>query len=203
VLLAARVLGLLVLAAGGTAAWTPLPSLLARRLVTPDPPGPADAIVALAAVARADGTLQDKSLRRLIRAVELYAEGRAPLLVLSGSLPGAGVDEARLRMELAGRLGVPSSAILAIGGSRTTWEEARATAARLEPHGLRRVLVVTDWCHAGRARAAFLRAGLDARVAVTGRPADAARTAGERLALAWHCLREMAATVYYRLAGFA
>jgi uncharacterized SAM-binding protein YcdF (DUF218 family) len=204
VLLLARALGVLAIAAALAAAFTPLPNVLARRLVTPDPPGPADAIVALAARAHADGTLSDDSLRRLVRALELYAEGRAPLLVLSGAPPRAEADEAGIRARLARRLGVPAGALLTLSRpARTTDEEARLTAALLGARGLERVLVVTDWTHAARARGAFRRAGLDARVAVTARVADAAETPGERAALAWACVREVLARVYYRLAGLA
>jgi len=65
------------------------------------------------------------------------------------------------------------------------------------------VLVVTDWAHAGRVRGTFQRVGLDVRVAVTRRLADAAVTPNGRLELAWECARELLARAYYRLLGFA
>lgn len=202
VLRVARALGILVIGAGLAAAFTPLPNALARRVVAPDPPGPADAIVALAAVAHPDGTLSDDSLRRLVRAVELFGEGRAPLLVLPGAPIATGADEAAIRARLAGRLGVPPAAILTLGGAaRTTGEEARLTATLLEARAARRVLLVTDWTHAARARATFRRAGLDARVVVTTRLPDTMVTPGGRVILAWACARELAAYAYYRLAG--
>jgi uncharacterized SAM-binding protein YcdF (DUF218 family) len=199
---ASRLAGLATLGLLAVAAFTPLPNVVARRLLTPDPPAPADAIVALNATVYRDGTLSDASLRRFARAVELYAAGAAPLLVLSGSTPEPGLDEAAIRATLARRFGVPPAAILPVPGPHTTREEALAVAALLGPRGARRVLVVTDWLHATRARAMFQRAGLDARIAVAGRPADTALTPASRLQLAWECTRELGARAYYRLSGF-
>jgi uncharacterized SAM-binding protein YcdF (DUF218 family) len=197
-----RLLGAATAAAGCLAAFTPLPNAAARRFVTQDPIAPADAVVPLAGSIAGDGHLGDSSLRRLVRAIELHADGAAPLLVLTGTVQGRGLDEAAVRLALARRLGVADAAIVAQGGQRSTREEAVTVTAILRSRGGRRVLLVTDWFHAGRARAAFRAAGLDARVAVTSDAAEAARTPGERLELSWLVARELAAKLYYRLAGY-
>jgi uncharacterized SAM-binding protein YcdF (DUF218 family) len=202
-LLVARALGFATLGLLAVTAFTPLPNVVARRLMTPDSPMPADAIVALAAAILRDGTLSDDSIRRFVRATELYADGLAPLLILSGTTPGPGLDEGEVRAALARRLGVPAAAIITLGGTHTTRDEAVAVAAALRPRGARHVLVVTDWAHAARVRATFEQVGLEVRVAVTGQPADAAVTPDRRLWLAWECAREALARAYYRLAGFA
>jgi uncharacterized SAM-binding protein YcdF (DUF218 family) len=199
----ARLLGYATLGLLAVLAATPLANGLARRLVIPDPPMPADAIVPLAATIHLDGTLSDDSVRRLMRAVELHGQGLAPLLVLSGITTETGMDEARTRASLVHRSGVSPSATITVSGHRTTREEALAVVAALRPLGARRLLIVTDWVHAERARRTFERAGVDVRVAVTRRPADTVRSPAGRLRLAWECGRELAALVYYRLAGFA
>jgi uncharacterized SAM-binding protein YcdF (DUF218 family) len=198
-----RALGFATLGLLAATALTPLPNVVARSLVTPDPETPADAIVALAGAIHADGTLNDSSIRRFVRATELYKEGLAPLLVLSGGKPTPELDEAEVRAALARRFGVPPSAIVTVTGHHTTRQEALAVVAVLEPRGVHRVLVVTDWDHAGRARATFQTVGFDVRVAVTRRPADAVSTPQARLWLGWECARELLALVYYRLARFA
>ncbi len=202
VLRLARALGIAAFGLLGAVTLTPLATAVSQGLVTPDPPQPADAIVALAATIHEDGTLSEDSLRRLVRAIELYTEGWAPLLILSGGPLKRGLDEAAVRSALARRLGVPAPAIVPLAGPHTTHEEGQAVAAVLGPRAARRVLIVTDWAHARRARATFRHAGLDARVAVTGRPADPATPEG-RLRLAWECARELLAQTYYRLAGLA
>lgn len=199
----ARALGLATLGLMTVTALTPLPNVVARSLVTPDPPMPADAIVALASAIDRDGMLSDTSLRRLVRATELYTEGLAPLLVLSGGNLRLGLDEAEVRAALARRFGVPPSAIVTVSGHQTTREEALAVVTALQSRGAHRLLVVTDWDHARRARATFQRVGFDVRVAVTRRPADAASTPPGRLRLGWECIRALLALVYYRLLGFA
>lgn len=202
-LLIARVLGLASLSLLAVTILTPLPNVAARRLVTPDSPMPADAIVALASTIHRDETLSNNSLRRLVRATELYAEGLAPLLVLSGTSPEPGLDESEVRATLARRFGVPASAIVTVTGHHTTREEALAVGAALRPRGVHQLLIVTDWEHAERARATFQRVGFQARVAVTGRPADTASTPKGRLQLGWECTRSLLALAYYRLRGFA
>jgi uncharacterized SAM-binding protein YcdF (DUF218 family) len=199
----ARALGLATLGVLAATALTPLPNVVARSLVTPDPATPVDAIVALAGAIHTDGTLSDDSIRRFLRATDLYTEGLAPLLVLSGGRPRPGLDEGDVRAALARRFGVPPSAIVTINANYTTRDEALAVAAALRPRGAHSVLVVTDWDHAGRARATFERVGFEVRVAVTRRPADAVSTPNGRLWLGWECVRELLALAYYRLLGLA
>lgn len=201
-LLGARGLGLTVLVLFFLAAFTPLPNLAGARFLTPDPVVPADAIVALAASIEWDGTLGPTSLRRLVRAIELYAGGAAPLLLISGTSPAPGLDEAATRGALARRLGVPAQAIVLVAGPRDTREEAAVVAAVLQRWSARRVLIVTDWSHALRARRVFRAAGFDARVVITTDAPRAARSPRERVELAWNLGRELAANAYYRLAGY-
>ena len=202
-LLVARTLGLAALGLAALTILTPLPNVAARRLVRVDAPAPADAIVALSSTINGDGTLSDNSMSRFIRATELYAEGLAPLLVLSGTSPEPGLEEGEVRAALARRFGVPESAIITVSGHHTTYEEALSVVAAPRPRGARRVLVVTDWAHIGRVRAVYKRAGLEVRVVATHWPVDTTTTPQGRLWLAWDCTRELLARVYYRFAGFA
>lgn len=202
-LMAARAVGSAMLGLMAVAAFTPLPNVAARYLVTPDSPMPAGAIVALASTINGDGTLSDMSISRFVRAAELYAEGLAPLLVLSGSEVEDGGDEAEVRTLLARRFGVPPSAIVTVSGHYTTRDEALAIATALRARGISHALVVTGWAHTARVRDVFRRLGLDVRVVATSDAVDASRTPQARLWLAWECARELSARLYYRLAGFA
>jgi uncharacterized SAM-binding protein YcdF (DUF218 family) len=112
----------------------------------------ADAIVVL-------GCRGSALARRVDRAVQLYREGAAPVLVLSGG--GAGpVPEAEHMRRMAIACGVPQEALLLDVVSRNTIENARETARLLGSRGFRSVVLVSDRTHLPRARLLFKFAGL-------------------------------------------
>jgi uncharacterized SAM-binding protein YcdF (DUF218 family) len=116
-------------------------------------PREADAIVVLGCRSAS------RQRRRVARAVALYRDGRAPLLVLSGG--GAGqVSEAELMRREAVAKGMPAAALLLEPGSRDTIENARETAALLHARGLREIVLVSDYAHLPRAALLFGLAGL-------------------------------------------
>jgi uncharacterized SAM-binding protein YcdF (DUF218 family) len=113
----------------------------------------ADAIVVLGC--RGPAALK----RRLDRGIELFHEGAAPLLVLSGG--GAGpVPEAELMRRAAVARGVAQTALLIEPSSRNTLENARETARLLRSRGLSSVVLVSDQVHLPRAGVLFRLAGL-------------------------------------------
>lgn len=195
--------GLLTVIGLVLSAYTYLPHILADWVATPPGVGPADAIVVLANNIQPDGSLSDTSFRLAVHGVVLHRQGLAPLLVFSGVARPDGLSEAKVRVELATRLGVPPAAILTETRVHTTRDEALRMRERLGPLGARSVLLVADSLHMARARAAFERAGLAVRPASVEDPrAHSANPLG-RLLLTWHVARESAARLYYRLAGYA
>ena len=95
---------------------------------------------------------------RPLRAAELYKEGVAPRIILTGQ-----GDEEINRTLLVER-GVPGSAIVTEGDSHTTWENAVNTAKVVLAHGPgekgpgvgnTRVILVTSWYHSRRALRTF------------------------------------------------
>lgn len=116
--------------------------------------GRAEAIVVLgcASLSRLEG--------RLARGVELFREGAARLLLLSGGGRGA-EPEAAIMQKLALASGVPERVLLIEPNSRNTWENARESARLLRRHGLGRVLLVSDRSHLPRAALLFRLAGLE------------------------------------------
>src|SRR5713226_17115 len=114
-----RLLGAACLLVFAIAAFTPLTNYLNGWMAGVPRLEPSDAIVVLGrGGADTDGVLTNRSLRRVLRGVDLYHNGLAPLLVLSGS-----ADETRARSSLARGLGVPAAAILSPASARTTREE--------------------------------------------------------------------------------
>lgn len=125
-----------------------------------------DAIVALGAPLRHDGSLSPIAEERVRAAVALWAAGGAPLLCMTGgAAPGvrAPRSEAEAMAELARELGVPGEALVVEPRATNTRENALLSARLLLPRGFRRVWVVTQPFHLRRAVYWFRRAGFEAR----------------------------------------
>jgi uncharacterized SAM-binding protein YcdF (DUF218 family) len=113
----------------------------------------ADAIVVLGCKSRS------RLRRRLDHAVELFRQGFAPALVLSGG--GRGEEpEAEIMCRGALADGVPAAALLVERHSRDTLGNARETAALLRAHGRRTIILVSDRTHLPRAALLFRLAGV-------------------------------------------
>jgi uncharacterized SAM-binding protein YcdF (DUF218 family) len=190
-----RLLGLVGLLVFATAAFTPLANGVNAWMAGVAKLEPSDAIVVLGrGGADSDGVLTTRSLRRVVRGVDLYHEGLAPMLVLSGSLA-----EIRARASLAHALGVPGAAILSAAPARTTREEAEEIRQLLLPLGRKSVLLVSDPIDMPRSRALMERAGFTVRPAPTAASGPSQPEA--RLGLLRDLLIELSAWTFYRATG--
>ena len=140
-------------------AFTPRPRLLCRGLTRYDlVPKSADAAIVLGSRLQADGEATTTAESRLLRALELFAQGLAAPLVVTEAPPPA-ASHARLAREMAGRLGVRID-VLAVGPVRTTHEEAVAVAALCRARGFRHVILVTSPLQSLRGALALEHEGL-------------------------------------------
>lgn len=188
-------LGLACLVVFLTVALTPVANRLNEWMAGVPELEPSDAIVVLGrGGADADGLLTNRSLRRVLRAVDLYRDGLAAIVVFSGS-----PEETRARSSLARGMGVAASAIIGVPDARTTREEVDAIRAALGPRGGRRILLVADPIDMPRGRALMERAGFVVRPAPTASPGPSQPEA--RLGLMRDVVMELSAWIYYRLAG--
>jgi uncharacterized SAM-binding protein YcdF (DUF218 family) len=129
--------------------------------------GPVDAIVVLGA-AQYDGTPSPQLAARLDHVVDLYADGVAPLIVVTGGKqPSDRFTEAEASAQYLVDRGVPSAAIAMEGTGRTTVESLDGAADLLDERDLDRVILVTDPYHALRSRLIAQDAGLTAYVSPT------------------------------------
>ncbi len=184
--------GLLLFAA---AAFTPLANNLNAWMAGSPTLEPSDAIVVLGrGGADTDGVLTNRSLRRVLRGVDLYGNGLAPLLVLSGS-----AEEIRARAALVRGFGVPAAAIVSGGPAYTSMEEAEQLRRLLLPLGKRRILLVADPIDLPRGRALMERVGFIVFPAPTA--ASGPSQPESRLRLGRDIIIELSAWVYYRLSG--
>ena len=158
---------------------------------------PADAIVVLGA-AQWNGRPSPVLQARLNRAIALYREGVAPLLVLTGgSQPDDPYSEASVGREYALAQGVPAAVILTEENSRTTVENLRGAWQVLAPRTAHAILLVSDPFHMGRARWIARDVGFSAHPA----PTHTSPIAGQPLDEAWYVLREALALIVYWVAG--
>lgn len=157
-------LGFVVLAVAWVAvAVTPLSFHLARPLVRRDPITPGDAILVLGSRLQHDGEATAPAQARLLRGLELLAEGAAPRLVVTEQ---AGEPSHRdLALGMMARLKL-SGEVLSVGPVGNTRDEAVRVGALCRERGWGRVLVVTSPTHSRRGCAALEREG----VAVTCSP---------------------------------
>jgi uncharacterized SAM-binding protein YcdF (DUF218 family) len=123
---------------------------------------PADAIVVMGA-AQYDGTPSALFESRLRHAVDLFHEGLAPILVVTGGKQeGDRTTEAAAAREFAIRNGVPDAAILSEDQGRNTIESIRAVSRLFREHELARAVFVSDPSHMLRVLRIARDEGIDA-----------------------------------------
>jgi uncharacterized SAM-binding protein YcdF (DUF218 family) len=132
----------------------------------------ADAIVVLGA-AQFNGQPSGVFEARLQHAVDLWKDGLAPyLIVTGGKLPGDITTEAATAKAWAIANGVPKEAILGENVGRNTFESLDNVAAILRTHDLQRALFVSDRTHMLR----VLRMAKDLGITAYGSPTPTSPT---------------------------
>ncbi|MHB0857629.1 MAG: YdcF family protein [Anaerolineae bacterium] len=155
--LALFILLLLLLPLLRPSCWLPA---IARVLIVDQAPTPADAILVLGG---GDGSRQD-------RAIALYAQGYAPVVISSGErpmLPGVWQSYARLAADYMVERGVPREAIALFEDTTSTREEALAARTWAQEQGYTSLLVVTDAYHTRRSALTMRRAFRETSVRIT------------------------------------
>jgi uncharacterized SAM-binding protein YcdF (DUF218 family) len=108
---------------------------------------------------------------RVIRAAQLYRQGKAPIVVLSGGRvdwQGGGAPESEDMARLLQEMGVPATAMLQDPTSLNTYENAVNVKKILQEKKIQRVLLVTSAMHMPRSLRIFKKQGIEAIAA----PAD-------------------------------
>lgn len=138
-----------------------------------------DAIVVLGA-AQYDGTPSPVLKGRLDHALELYREGVAPRIVLTGSKQASDrFTEAYAGFTYLLAKGVPEGAMSVVTDGASTYESLAATARVLKDQDVDRVTLVSDGYHNRRMLGIASEVGLDATVSRSAGGASFARIARE------------------------
>ena len=136
---------------------------------------PTDAIVVLGA-AQYDGTPSPVLKERLDHALQLYEDGVAPRIVLTGGKQaGDRFTEAYAGYRYLVEQGVPADDLLVVTDGSSTWDSLRAAERVLRAEGVERATLVSDSYHSARLKGIAGEVGIDASVSPTG----AAPTLGE------------------------
>jgi uncharacterized SAM-binding protein YcdF (DUF218 family) len=158
---------------------------------------PADAIVVLGA-AQYNGVPSPIYRARLDHAIDLFDEGLAPRIVMTGGkLPGDNTTEADAGRDYAIAHGVPPDAILVEDRGRTTLESLQTVGDMLREGGIATAVFVSDRTHMLR----VLRIARDQGVKAFGSPTRTSpidSSPSERLRATIH---EVGALGLYFLAG--
>jgi uncharacterized SAM-binding protein YcdF (DUF218 family) len=154
---------LVVLAAG----YYALTLYQVHRTGRTDEARPVDAIVVMGA-AQYDGRPSAQLQARLDHVVTLWAQGLAPLVVVTGGKqPGDRFTEAEASTAYLVERGVPAEAIVAENTSRTSYDALVGAQSLLAERGATRVLIVSDPFHLLRSRLIAEEVGLTAYTSPT------------------------------------
>lgn len=122
---------------------------------------PADAIVVLGA-AQYDGRPSPVLQARLDHAIDLYHQGIAPLIVVTGGrLPGDRFTEAAAAASYLIRAGVPEVSLRLESQGTSSWESLAAAARFLRAERITDVVLVSSPYHALRTEHIAAEVGLD------------------------------------------
>ena len=108
---------------------------------------------------------------RVLYAAELYQDGAAPAILVSGGnldfSSARGTTPAEEMTELLLLIGVPETAIWQQSNSQNTYEDALYSAQMLKEKQITEVILVTSAMHMPRAKALFEKQGIDVIAAPT------------------------------------
>lgn len=160
-----------------------------------DPSTRADVIVILGAGLSETCKLNRSAIARTLKGSDLYLEGRAPWVLITGGVPAnAPCAIADVMGQFAVRLGVPVSKLLIERVSTSTFENAAMSDPLLREIRARKLVLVTDRLHMLRSESMFRCLGYE--VARAGVPVH--ETEANNISMLFGATRETAALAYYR-----
>jgi len=150
-----------------------------------------DAIIVLGA-AQYNGKPSPVLKARLDHARQLYDDGVAPLIVLTGSKQaGDRFTEAYTGLKYLISKGVPEQRLVVVATGTSTWESLAASGRVLKPKGVTTVTLVSDRYHSFRLAGIADEVGLDSRMSPTSSSVGASQL-----------LRETAIAAVGRIVGY-
>jgi vancomycin permeability regulator SanA len=152
---------IIIVAAVSLAFVVGLPLLQIAFFGTTDYRRPADAIVVFGARVRLNGTPSITLANRVITASELYRQGLADTVVMTGGIEPSGFDETAVMRDLAAEFGVPSNVIVLDAEGDTTAASVANTTNLFSDLEAHRILAVSQFYHLPRIKLTYAAAGVE------------------------------------------
>lgn len=121
----------------------------------------ADLIVVPGNTVAPDGTPSPRLRARLDAALQLFCEGHAPLIFVSGGTGKEGFDEAVSMSNYLVKNGVPQKSIIIDNLGKDTAATAKNAANYMHANNLKSALVATQYFHVPRTKLALERYGVE------------------------------------------
>ncbi len=174
--------------------WAAYVALRVTTVGERNDPRPADAIIVLGAQ-EYSGWPSTPFSARLDHALSLYEEGLAPLVIIAGGDPeGDSYTEAAAGVRYLEHQGLPSEALLAVGGNNT-YENLLEVKALAYREGLETILLVSERFHMLRS----LVMANDLEIQAYGSPTSTSPRDHNPALRFYYTLREVAAYTAYML----
>lgn len=116
-----------------------------------DDSAPADVILVLGSAVWPNEQPSPSLRARTERAIELYQQGYAPYLLLSGGLGRYPPEEAEVMRRLAVEAGIPQEALILDREAHSTWESMEKLQDIMSQEGWKTAIIVSDPFHIQRA----------------------------------------------------
>lgn len=121
---------------------------------------PADIAVVFGNEVSPNGEPSERLKARLDRAIEIFNQKRAKMLLVSGSVGKEGVDEAKVMAQYLVEHNVPQENIFIDSDGKNTEKTAQNTVNIMPQIHARSVMVISQYFHISRAKLAFQKAGI-------------------------------------------
>lgn len=125
-----------------------------------DRPFKADLIVVLGTTVYSTGKPSPGLTARLNKTIEIYQQGYAPRIMVSGGLGKEGYDESLVMANFLIKRGIPKHAIIKDNLGNNTRASAYNAYQYMRQHQLQSVIIISQYYHIARAKLAFKEAGI-------------------------------------------
>ena len=155
----------------------------------------ADVAIVLGNKVDENGIPSPRLQSRLDRAIELYRQGMAEQIIVSGGRGIEGYEEAKVMRDVLVKAGIPATNIIVDRQGYDTFQTAQNSKLVMEARGFETAIVVTQYYHIARTKLAFKQYGIEPVYSAYARM-------GPEIRDPYALIREFVAYYYYLLRSY-